>query len=235
MDNTQKLGKVEKKVGQKRLIKFYVLPFFSVLIFIGVIGFLVIPKVLDIFNALDQISSLSEQAQKKTQTIADLNVLTQGSNLILAQLNVINQTAPTGSTEVVTFRDKITTLCQNNSLSVITQKLSESDINENANSINTLGLSLLEIPFLFEIQGSYQDTLDFIEDLSSIEDFIIVREMEFTSSSLNSAPLTVLKLRVDKYQFSIVNQDILDSQYITVPIDSKINDIVLKYIESKIK
>ena len=230
----EKTSKLEQKLVYKRVFKFYVIPLISVVGFIGIIVFLVIPKVSEIFKDLDNISTLSASAESKNNEIKTLDTLNQNSNLTLAQLNIIDQTAPTGSTEVVTFRDKITDLINNNSLTIVTQRLSESDINSNSQNINHLGLSLLEIPFFFEINGTYQNTLAFIEDLSSIDDFIIVREMDLTGSSVNNIQVTTLRLRIDKYQFSIADESLLKAQYLEVPVDSKINDVVLKYIESKI-
>jgi len=234
MDSKSNLDKAEKRVGNKRLIKFYIIPFFAAFIFILVIVILVIPKISDIFATLDEITALSTQSQTKKDTLTQLNTLAQDSNFLLAQLDIINNTAPVGNSEVVVFRNKITDLCRANNLVVVTQRLSESDINRNANNVNTLGLSLLEIPIVFEINGSYQDMLGFINDLSSLEDFLIVREMKLESSLANNIQLTTLKLRVDKYQFSVLNQDQLDIQYLQVPSEAKVNEIILNYVNRKI-
>ncbi len=231
MDRTLKL---EQKLAYKRVLKFYIVPLLSVLGFLGIVLFLVVPKVNEIFKSLDEISILSKTADSKNEQLKSLDLLSQNSNLSLAQLRIIDQTAPTESSQVVAFRDKITNLIKSNSLTIVTQRLSESDINTNAQNINYMGLSLLEIPFFFEINGNYQNTLSFISDLSSIDDFVIVREMELTGAAVNNVQITTLRLRIDKYQFNIANEQLLKEQYLQVPVDSKINDVVLKYIESKI-
>ena len=225
---------VEKKVSQKRFFKLYIVPFISILVFSMVILFLVFPKISELFDNLDKISSLSDEYNLNQSELISLQNLANNTNFLAAQLNVIDNTAPTGNTEVVAFRDKLTSLCQQNNLTVIAQRLSEADINTDANNINKTGLSLLEIPFNFEIYGDYSNILKFISDLSSIEDFVIVREMSLSSSIVNNSQSTTLKLRVDKYQFNILKQDTLDAQYLAVPSNAQISDVVLQYIQSKI-
>lgn len=234
MNSKNEYKKVERKVEQKRLVKLYIMPIATILIFASVIIFLVIPKISEIFSTLNNIATLNSESDSNLKTINSLNTLLSKRNLLLAQLDIINKTAPTANSEVVVFRDKITELCKKNSLNVVTQRLSESDINRNANNLNVSGLSLLEIPIVFEINGNFNNIIDFINDISTIEDFTIVREMSLTSSELDGHQITTLKLTIDKYQFSVLDQAKLDEQYINTPINATIDSVVDQYISSRV-
>ena len=218
----------------RRYLRLYVIPIGAIFIFLGLMLALVIPKISLIFSSLDDVSKNNQTVADKVSQINDLKTLSGNSDSVYKQLNVINQTAPSGTTEVVKFRDKITALIQSFNLRVNSQKLSENDLAAQTQNDETNGtLTLQEVPFTFEVSGSYTDIVKFLEALSKIDDFIIVKEMELTAI-VEGADTWSLKISMDKYQFSTLSKENSDKIYLNVPTTVKLSDIISKYIQTKL-
>ena len=218
----------------RRYLRLYVIPIGAIFIFLGLMLALVIPKISLIFSSLDDVSKNNQTVADKVSQINDLKTLSGNSDSVYKQLNVINQTAPSGTTEVVKFRDKITALIQSFNLTVNSQKLSENDLAAQTQNDETNGtLTLQEVPFTFEVSGSYTDIVKFLEALSKIDDFIIVKEMELTAI-VEGADTWSLKISMDKYQFSTLSKENSDKIYLNVPTTVKLSDIISKYIQTKL-
>ncbi len=244
MYNNKKTLQKEKKGidirALEKVLKIYILPLVSMALFFLVIIFLVIPKISEIFSSLDIISKENMSYEQAKVNLDELQSASQNTNTMLSQLDVVNQTTPTGKTEVVKFRDKITNLTTKNNLVILSQQLSENNLPTGENQQSTDGsLSLQEVPFTFEIQGQYSSLINFLKDLSSIDDFIIVREMELNSNaistSVSGSDLWVLKLTINKYQFSQISQESQDNIYQNIPISAQPSQKVLDYVNSKIQ
>jgi Tfp pilus assembly protein PilO len=221
-----------------KTFKLYVLPIIAIAIFVGIIIFMVFPKVSEIFTDLDKISQNNEVITNKLQEIQSLKALSDNYNGLNSQLEIVNQIAPTGKTEVVKFRDKVTSLMQDNKLSVISQRLSESDVDvKNTNDKKVVGnIILQEVPFIFEVQGKYTNIIAFINNLSTIDDFVIVKEMNLASSNVTGDLFKddwVFKINLVKYQFSNSNIDLLEKAYLGVSPNSEISKVIRDYIASR--
>ncbi len=229
LQNTTKLKEASK------FIRMYVAPLVTVVLFLFILIFLLIPKVSEIFNGLDTISTLSSESKELESRLATLTDLANKSNLLVAELQIINETATTGNTEVVKFRDTITDLCNQNNIRIVSQSLSEADIIDSETLNINKGLVLQEIPFNFEINGNYQNILNFIEDLSALEEFIIVREMSLSGADTQLGTVeSTMKLTIDKYQFIVRDIDIMQATYLSVPETAEINQKVLEYIDTRV-
>lgn len=225
-----------------KVLKIYILPIVSMGLFILIVLIAIIPKVGEIFVNLDEIETQNQAFNKAEEELGKLEAAAANSNLILAQMKVVNETTPTGNTEVVKFRDKITQLTQLNSLNILSQRLSENNLGgqetDPENPVDLADkLTLQEVPFSFEIEGEYPNLIAFINDLSVIDDFIIVREMALNAST--TAPnlggnIWVLKLTINKYQFSQISQEKQDVLFSNVPIDAEPSQNVLEYVNSRI-
>lgn len=219
----------------RKIIKLYITPLVTVLIFFSIIVFLLIPKLSEIFSGLEEITNLNQEVLSLNEEYSTLNLLASQSNFLVAQLKVINETATTGNTEVVKFRDTVTELCNNNSIRIVSQTLSEGEIIDSETLSQNKGLVLQEIPFNFEISGQYSNILGFINDLSALEEFIIVREMSLTGSSTGDGGVqSSMKLRIDKYQFIVRDEALMQSTYLSVPETAEMDVRVLEYIENKV-
>lgn len=234
--------KREAKLKQyRRIFRFYVVPILAGIVFVGMLAFLIAPKVQSIFDTLDVLASEDEALEEQIGKVNDLKILSQKTNTLLAQLEVLNETAPSGTTEVVKFRDKVTALILQNGLEIKSQQLSETSIEPtDASGTQLVGgqIVLQEVPFSFEITGSYTNMLNFVNVLSNIEDFIVVREMEL-SSAQSTLELTQrewnLKLKIDKYQFKAGNQEELKRIFRSIPATAKVSEEIVQYINSRLK
>lgn len=226
-------------VALKRVLKTYILPIVSMALFIGVVLLVIVPKVGEIFSKLDEIGAQNDTYNKAQTTLAELKRVSGNSNTLLAQLEVINNTTPTGVTEVVKFRDKITELTAASSLTVVSQRLSENNLEsgeEDPDNPVDLGekLTLQEVPFSFEIEGSYANMIAFINQLSVIDEFLIVREMSLSSTGTIESGSWTLKLKMNKYQFNKLSKEKQDALFLNVPITAEPSQNVLEYVNPRL-
>lgn len=249
MEDNKPQQKQKNDKNQKliKTIRIYVIPIIAVIIFLGGIVILVLPKIGDILNQYDTINSNQQQVSDLSSTLDKLKGVSAQFNTYSKQLDVINSIAPTGFTEVVKFRDKITALAVADNIQIISEKLSESNIDTstiNSDQASFGGLVLQEVPFIFTVDGKYSDIVKFITDLSNIDDFIVINEMSLTTA-LPSANTSVqsfdtksaqwdLKLNIDKFQFNTPDKQKLDNSYLNVSIDSQISKTMEDYINKRL-
>jgi Tfp pilus assembly protein PilO len=223
----------------RKTVKFYLVPLVAGLIFLLVLSGLIIPRVEQIFASLETISKSDSEIADYDEKLSSLSALTQKDDQIKGQLAVINSTAPSGTTEVVKFRDTITEMIRSYNLEIKIQQLSETNLEPTTVEDSKLAggsITLQELPFNFEVSGVYSNILGFINSLSSIDEFVVVREMELSSAQSGddeSLRIWNLKLKIDKYQFKTEDQTKLDEVYRNIPPTAKISERILKYIESK--
>lgn len=246
-NKAQQKTKNDKNEKLIKTIRLYVIPIIAVIIFLGGIVVLVLPKIGDILNQYDTINSNQQQISDLGATLDKLKGVSAQFNTYSKQLDVINSIAPTGYTEVVKFRDKITALAQSDNIQIISERLSESNIDTstiNSDQTSFGGLVLQEVPFLFTVDGKYSDIVKFITDLSNVDDFIIINEMSLSTavSTTNPAGTALdvknaqweLKLNIDKFQFNSPDKQKLDKSYLNVSIDSQISKTMEDYINKRL-
>ncbi len=223
LENTKKKNKETIKY-----IRLYVIPLFAVAFFVGILLLLTIPKINEIFTSLDTISANNAKIAENNQKFATLDALTGQYNSIVQKLSVIDGIAPLGNTEVVRFRDRISNLMIANGLNIISQRLSEANTeSETQEEDEASPILLQEVPFIFTVQGTYPNIVNFIQALNSVEDFIIVKEMKLSQSN---EEIWELNINIVKYQFNTLDSTNLRNLYINVPIDSKLNELMEEYI-----
>lgn len=223
LENTKKKNKETIKY-----IKLYVIPLCAVAFFVSILLILTIPKVNEIFTSLDTISANNAKIAENNQKFATLDALTGQYNSIVQKLSVIDGIAPLGNTEVVRFRDRISNLMITNGLNIISQRLSEANTeSETQEEDEASPILLQEVPFIFTVQGTYPNIVNFIQALNSVEDFIVVKEMKLSQSN---EEIWELNINIVKYQFNTLDSTNLRNLYINVPIDSKLNELMEEYI-----
>jgi len=229
-ENTKKKNKENLKY-----IRLYVIPISAVISFLIILIFLTIPKINEIFAGLDTVSQNNTKITENNNTLATLDGLTEQYNSIVQNLSVIDGIAPLGSTEVVKFRDRITDRINSNGITIINQRLSEATTEaENQDTEAVSPIILQEVPFIFTISGSYENIVSFIKSLNTIEDFIVIKEMEFTASdSTNPSGDWQLKINIVKYQFNTDSGSNLRQFYINVPIEAQLNSLMKQYINAR--
>jgi len=234
IDDAAKKNQSNKTV---KFIKLYVIPIAAVVSFIVIILSLIIPKISEILGQLDEINQSNAALVDKNILLANLEQLGNSINDVNLKLSSINQIAPSGTSEVVKFRDKITAIIKANNLDVTSQTLSENSTDSKTlGNVSVAGNILLqEVPFEFELSGTYSNIVRFINSLSTIDDFIIIKEMQLTAQ--NNAVLTSgkwdFKLNIVKYQFRDVKNSNLNKVYMNVDPTAKISKIIVDYINSR--
>jgi len=231
MKDKSKFENLNKKKNNLKIIRLYVIPISAGVFFIAILLFLTIPKINEIFASLDKVTASNLVIAENDQKLALLNSLTNQYNDIVENLGVIDDIAPLGSTEVVKFRDRISSLIQSNNIEIISQRLSEANTESEIQDSQTISpIILQEVPFIFTINGSYENIVSFIQSLNSVEDFIVVKEMELSESSDGGWGL---KINIVKYQFNTDSKADLRQLFINVPADANLNSLIQKYIKAR--
>jgi Tfp pilus assembly protein PilO len=225
----------KRKKSINVILKLYVLPIAAVVIFIGIVGFLILPRVFEIFDTLDKISQTNQRYDASLVKLNNLRALNTDSTIVVNQLNAVNSIAPSDQTQVVNFRNKVNDLIVKNNLQALSQIISES--NQGSSSVQSQNaLSLREVPFQFDIQGTYENILKFFTDLNTLNEFIIVKQMNYSrinTSDLFADSSTEWKLDIllVKYQFNEGSG--LDLFYSNVDPTFKIPSTVLEYLTAR--
>jgi Tfp pilus assembly protein PilO len=241
MDNqliSQQQEKVEipgkGKTNYKRLFNIYLLPLFVGILFIILILTLVIPKIFEIISSFEVLNEKNAIYAEKNTLLDQLKVLNQMSPTLSKNLNSVNQVTTADQTQVVSFRNKVTNVIKDNNLKVYSQQLTETDPNIISDNQGQ-GVTLKEIPFQFEIEGSYSNIVEFFSQLGQIDDFVIIKEMSFsrtTSTGSDGSTVWVLKIVLVKYQFN--TGEALTRIYSDVHPTAKYSDKVLDYITKRV-
>lgn len=235
MKDKSKFETQEKKKNNIKIIKLYVIPIMAIAFFVGILLLLTIPKINEIFSSLDTVAANNLTIADNNLKLAQLDRLTGQYNNIVSNLGVIDGIAPLGSTEVVKFRDRVTSIIQSNNIEIINQRLSEANTEaDTQDSQNVSPIILQEVPFIFTITGSYQNIVNFINSLSTVEDFIVIKEMELTSTTNGDLNANwQLKINIVKYQFNTDANADLRNLFINVPIDANLNTLIQQYIAAR--
>jgi len=233
----QKKAKEEQTKKRNKFLKLYIVPIFTIIIFIAIIIGLVAPKITEVFGRLDEISTNNATIVDLNQTLSQVKALDANSDTILTNLDTVNTIATSANTEVIKFRDKISDLTTQSNLTIVSQKLSENNIiPDNSTGGLSGNVNLVEVPFIFEIVGNFENIKTFISSLNSIDDFVIVKEMELalrdqeglSSEQVQAANIWSLKIDLVKYQFFEAKD--LQALYLAVPPTARISDQMKSYI-----
>lgn len=235
--NNQSAKKIElpkkKKSDLSVMARLYIFPLIVSFGFILIVIFLIIPTLFSIFSTLDEVSNKNVDLQNKNQLLSQLRDLNSNSSLKISQLNSVNNITTSDQTEVVRFRNRITDVILSNQLTIFSQSLTENDpdiISDGGGE----SITLKEVPFTFKIEGSYTNIVRFFADLSVLNDFVIIKEMQFSrDDKIGSDGTTIwtLDLVLVKYQFS-TNQA-LDEVYKAISPSVEISQKVLDYINRR--
>lgn len=212
--------------SRSKTIKIYIVPIITLVIFVGIIIFLIIPKISSIFAGLGQIG-LDNQAIADTDSLASvLENLNARKPELERDLQNLNTIASGGTTRVVEFRDKIASVLTNFDLTIESQNISESSF---INADLQDDVILIEIPFDFAVTGTLDDTKAFINALSNIDDFAIVKELDITKGDGN---LWIMNIILIKYQFGTNPEE--NDLYLSVDTQATVPDNIRGYLDSRV-
>lgn len=220
------------------MLKLFIVPIVAVSIFVGLLLFLIIPGVLDIFAKFEDLDSVRQNTNTINETITQLQELSDNRDQLTQDLELVNKIAPVGATEVVVFQKKVAALAATNGLAVV-RTLTDEQILAIENDNPVLGIN--EIPSRLSVNGTLQNIKKFITEINNLEDFVIIGEMQIrvvdsvvverlTDPSLNWN----LEITLIKYQFQQPNaQNQLAEAYAAVPVTVKIEKSILDFIRNK--
>jgi hypothetical protein len=213
------------KKSRAKLIKIYLVPIITLVVFVGIIVFMIIPKISEIFSSLGKINADNEQIAVLNALDADLSGLEKNKGAIETDLVDLNTIASGGTTRVVEFRDKIAGILTSFGLDIESQNISESSfITTDVDS----SIILIEIPFTFSVTGSLDDTKAFINSLSTIDDFAIVKELDIKKGTTEAWLMNIILI---KYQFG-TNPE-AETLYQNVDIHTIVPDNIRGYLDSR--
>lgn len=232
-----------KKIKINDLLQFIknnLLPIATLGVFILIIVVLLIPKLSQIFSDIEAITQNNQIIKEKNSELLALSSLKDSYPQIAANLNLINTIAPSGVTQVLSFRDKITELAETNSLTVTAQSFSENEIINTQSQIykDSSGnvLMIQSIPSLFSIEGKYDSIISFIKGLDSIGDFVVIKQMDFiVKDRLNPLATPKTEIRFDKFLFNSTNTELLRGSYLQIPSTLRPSEEFLDYINTRYK
>lgn len=221
----------KKTYDYKKLAKFYFVPIISVVIFLALLVFTIIPNVNYMIDGLEkgkQLRAESEDLDNRINSLSSMQAQDEQNRQIL---NKINQIIPSEQSEVVRFRQKVAGVGTGKGLSVDSLKAGEVIVDENGRNIvsSTTNFQLIEIPSKFAFTGSFNGFRELFKDLYSGDDFFVISKMDLNIVNLNSG-LGSWEGSFDltKYQFYEGEENM---DYSEVSDTTPVNQEVLKFIE----
>ncbi len=235
----------EKKIGESKgmklskQIRLYGIPIFSLLLFIGLVLFVVIPEVNGLFESIEIRKQKIAEQEVQEDELSALKTLSEDSANNQDLLNYLEIIIPTAKTEVVSFQQKVIELSEKSNIEVQdvvvgerilvqTRKNLETGIEEK----NTNELQLVQIPLQFSLIGEIRSLQNLLSELYNGSDFIVVTEMDLVNSPDGSN--TSMNLVLSKYQYLPIGSDEEKSQLLSnVSYKEELNQEVIEFIERK--
>lgn len=228
---TDLFEKNKKKNDLNKLLKLYVLPIITIVIFVFILLVLTLPKIISIVDLNSELAIKDLEFTSKQDELIKLRTLSESIDELSNLVSVVRSIAPIGITDVVSFRGKVTTLISTNNLKISTQRLSESDIQSEGTQSDFF---LREIPFIFDVSGQLNDIVEFINQLNTLDEFIVVKEMELNQST-DGTNTWLLSVNIVKYQFTEeLNSVSVQQLFQNISIDSKISEEIKSYLERRL-
>ena len=240
---TESLKNAEKEEQEKKVkvdeisdfIKFYALPIFSAMIFLGVVFFTIIPSIRYIFDSIDEIDALKNEDQTMNSRIERLIALQQENADQVQLINRINSIVPTGKSEVVAFRERIATTGLQQSLLLEESKSGETILEPESVTVETAeGFNLIEIPSEFNMRGEFINFRNFLNSLYIGDDFFIVEEMSLNASSAEGEEnIWFGTFNLTKYQFFADENFDLETTFAGVDEFEEPDPTAINFLETK--
>jgi len=217
----------------KYFLIFYALPLFSVLLFLGIIVYGVIPEIHKIFDVVEEVDALKIQDTNLQIRVDKLIALKNDTTSEQDLIDMINELIPTGKSEVVKFRNRVAKTATLERLDFQNATTGETVLNSSEDNIvaEGNGFSLIQIPSEFDTTGLFLDLRSFLYELYNINDFFVVNEME-----LNSAPVEDIEnwsggFVLTKYQFFADENFNPEATFLKVSELTTPNPLVVEFLQ----
>lgn len=231
----------EEKKGDSRLKRYgqlarlYVAPLIAVGVFLTIMFGIIVPKVSTIIGKVNELETKNTELTNRRNELNAVNGLVVNSVKVLSDLDKVNEITTTEDTQIVDFRERISQAASQNGLSIVSSRIRETvPAEENPDQIeNQQTLLLQEIPVIFELTGNLEDINSFIDELSQINDFVIIKTFEL-NRVIQEGDQWNLELQFTKYQFNETNTAIdFETIYSNVPASAIVQPDVQQYIDAR--
>lgn len=181
------------------IFKLYLLPVITLSIFIFILLQFVLPELGRIWQNLDTTSQTLEQVTVLDTTVANLVKLVSKDAELQEQLDALNSVVPTGLTSVSGYNNKVISLAAKHTLVISQADTDEDLIDVEEDQISAV--AMVQIPAKFAVQGSLLNIRNFISELQSVDDFVIIGEMDLRRATDEQGEVWLLRISLWKYQF----------------------------------
>jgi len=221
-----------KKVRDyRKLIRFYLIPIVSVLIFLFILVFTIVPSVRHMIDGLEEGKELREESKHLDSRINRLTSMRENDARNRQILSKINQIIPSEQTEVVRFRQKVAGVGTNKGLEIDSLQAGETIVDGNNRNVvaSTTNFQLIEIPSKFGFTGGFNGFRELFRDLYAGDDFFVISHMDLNVNNMNVG-LDSWEGRFDltKYQFY---EDNPTRDYADVSETEPVNQQVIRFLE----
>lgn len=221
-----------KKVRDyRKLFRFYLIPIVSVLIFLFILVFTIIPSVRHMVNGLEEGKQLREESKNLDNRINRLTSMREQDEQNRRILAKVNQIIPSEQSEVVRFRQKVAGVGTGKGLTVDSLQAGEVIVDENNRNIvsSTTNFQLIEIPSRFAFTGGFNGFRELFRDLYAGDDFFVISHMDLNVNNFNlGADSWEGRFDLTKYQFY---EDGSTRDYAEVLETEPVNQEVLRFLE----
>jgi hypothetical protein len=220
----------KKVLDYRKFLKFYLIPIVSVLIFVILFIFTIVPNIKYMFDGLQDVNSLQDESKKLDSRINVLKTLKENEDVDRQTLGIINQLVPSENSEVVKFRQKVAEYGKQKGLEVESLKAGESILSEKDKNVllETSHYQLIEIPSKFTFTGPFGSYRELLKTMYNGDDFFVISSMKLDVSADNRSSLLWRgDFDVIKYQFS---QSSTGSNYSQVPETQPVNQSVVNFV-----
>lgn len=211
--------------------RFHFLPLLSVAFFALIIFVAVIPNVQKIFGTIDEIDALKNKDMELNSRITRFEELKQQNIQMQAIIDKINVIVPTGNSEVVKFRDRISTTADINKITLESSKSGETLTI--VSQLQSGNFGIIEIPSEFNMSGQFIGFRNFLNGLYQGSDFFVVNEMALSGIKSTSEDQWQGHINLVKYQFFTEEGFDPTQVYATVSENENPDQSVIDFLQSK--
>jgi len=253
-------NKITVKRSFKEILAYYTLPIVSVVLFLAIIGFFIVPTINGIYANFNKVEDLRKKKDAEKPTLTSLVKLRDNDQQTQDDLAVVDKIVPSEKTKIVTLQKFIQDTVEKYGLTLKSYTIGEqlrpvsvgSDISSSVRPSSASDLdtskpvkktedSLRVAPTTVKIEGKFSDIQKFFNEFYLLNSLFIVDSLNMKASqSIAPADLSTseVKWNLDvtfaKYVFSedfLTNEDVFNQ----LPASATPDQTTLDYIKKRFK
>ena len=222
-------------------ILYYITPIISMIAFILIIIFGVIPNATAMSEKIDTVNQLKQQDTDLKTRISKIEVIKNNLTSLNDVITKINTIVPEGKTEVVKFSQRIRAAIDidmakfdgasgEKPIVMNDIRTGETELSTTAGALGA-GLKVNQVPTQFSFSGGFERFRQFFTNLYNGPDFFVVEKMDLNYDVINQ--IWNGDVSLVKYQFNTDDTFSPLTVYGSVSEDSLPNQKVVNFIETK--